>query len=69
MYLRFPTDSGFVSDSQSNNSNLVDFIMANGQVDEYPLSWCIDKERAYKVLEYFYVNSGEQSPHIKWLES
>jgi len=69
MYLRFPTDSGFVSDSQSNNSNSVEFIMANGQVDEYPLSWCIDKEWAYKALAYFYVNSGEQSPHIKWQES
>jgi len=45
---------------------MVKFTMANGQVDEYPLSWCIERENAYKAIVYFYVNSGGKSPHINW---
>ena len=66
MYLRYPGDVGFVSGSQSVESEMTEFLMANGQADEYPLSWCIDKEMAYKALAYFFVNSGDQSPHIAW---
>ena len=66
MYLRYPEDIGFVSDSQCKESGCIEYTLANGQVDEYPLSWCIDKEWAYMALAYFYVNSGEQSPYINW---
>jgi hypothetical protein len=34
------------------------FRLANGQLDEYPLSWCIDIEQCYKAIAYFYVNHG-----------
>jgi hypothetical protein len=66
MYLRYPEDEGFVSDSKLEISDTEEFILGNGQVDEFPLSWCIDKEWAYKAFAYFYVNEGEQSPHINW---
>lgn len=66
MYLRYPEDEGFVSDSKSEINDTDEFILGNGQADEYPLSWCIDKEWAYKAFAYFYVNEGEQSPHINW---
>lgn len=66
MYLRYLGDVGFVSHSDSDVQESIEFLMANGQADEYPLSWCIEKEWAYKALAYFFVNTGEQSPHINW---
>lgn len=66
MYLRYPGDVGFVSGSQDVESEMTEFLLANGQTDEYPLSWCIDKEMAYKAMVYFFVNAGDQSPHIAW---
>ncbi|ARU57248.1 hypothetical protein OLMES_3207 [Oleiphilus messinensis] len=66
MYLRFPEDVGFVSGKTNDAKVLIEFTIGNGQVDEYPQSWCIDNEAAYKALAYFYVNSGQKSPHIDW---
>ena len=66
MYLRYPEDAGFVSMNSEKSTKVVEFCLSNGQVDEYPLSWCISSESAYKALAYFYVNSGEKSPHITW---
>lgn len=66
MYLRFPGDVGFVSGAQENGSKMIEFHMANGQVDEFPHSWCICRESVYKSISYFFVNAGEQYPHIAW---
>ncbi len=66
MFLENPEDVGVVSASNSQEAEVIEFTMANGQVDEFPLSWCIENEWAYKALAYFFENSGEQSPHIQW---
>jgi len=66
MYIEFPGDEGVVTGSHDVDSKLIEFRLANGQVDEYPQSWCIEKEAAYKAIAYFLVNSGERSPHIAW---
>lgn len=42
------------------------FRLANGQVDEYPLSWCIEVEQCYKAISYFYVNQGTAPAWINW---
>jgi len=41
------------------------FRLANGQVDEYPLSWCVGVEQCYKAIAYFYVNQGAAPAWIK----
>jgi hypothetical protein len=68
MYLRYPEDIGFVSKGTAQSQKSLEFRLSNGQVDEYPLSWCIESEWAYKGLAYFYENNGERSPYIEWQE-
>lgn len=43
MYLRFDGDSGFVSRG-SETGDHVRYTLSNGQVGEYPRSWCIPLE-------------------------
>ena len=69
MYLRFEGDSGFHSFNEAiNNNSVVEFQLANGQLDEYPKQWCIEIESCYKALTYFWVNSGEKADWIQWKE-
>jgi hypothetical protein len=60
MYLRFEGDSGFVS------QGVASFELSNGQIDEYPRAWCIDIEKRYKALVFFYVNEGAQPDCVSW---
>jgi hypothetical protein len=69
MYLESQDHTSLVSHSKSDTQGNIDFLLANGQIDVYPLIWCIDKEYAYKGLAYFFVNSGEKSPYINWVET
>jgi hypothetical protein len=41
MYLRHEGDSGFTSRGETNRIGTAAYTLSNGQVDEYPLSWCI----------------------------
>jgi Immunity protein Imm1 len=68
MYLRHAGDSGFSSRSASGRPGSASFKLADGQVDAYPLSWCVDAEQCYKALAYFYENSGARPEWIKWHE-
>jgi hypothetical protein len=69
MYLRHTRDHGFTSVGDGSREGKFHVRLANGQVDEYPLAWCLDPEFAYKGLAYFFVNGGEKSPYIQWRES
>lgn len=41
------------------------FRLSNDQqVDEYPLSWCIEIEQCYKALTCSFVNNGEKPPRL-----
>jgi hypothetical protein len=66
MYLRFDSDSSFVSQGQVNAQGVASYVLANGQIDEYPLAWCIDLEQCYKTLAYFFVNEGARPDWISW---
>jgi hypothetical protein len=66
MYLSFSGDSGFVTRGDQNKRGNCNYQLANGQVDEYPLSWCIDLERCYKAIAYFFVNDGARYDFIEW---
>jgi hypothetical protein len=69
MYLREPGDSGFRSSGNESRQGVAEYRLSNGQVDEYPLSWCIDVEQCYKAIAYFCVNGGEKPEWIDWIPS
>ncbi|UGY03580.1 Imm1 family immunity protein [Bradyrhizobium quebecense] len=66
MHLRFSGDDGFVTKGEDNGGQLVAYRLANGQVDEHPLSWCIDLEQCYKAIAYFFVNDGARPEFVSW---
>lgn len=66
LYLRFPEDAGFHSIGDIQREDAASFLLSNGQVDEYPLAWCIDVEQCYKAVAYFFVNDGQQPPWVNW---
>ena len=66
MYLRFDGDSGFVSRGDQDSQGTCSYTLANGQVDEYPLAWCIDIEQCYKAITYFFVNDGAKPNFVPW---
>src|SRR5262249_52772419 len=66
MYLRFTGDSGFVTKGDQNRQGVSTYKLSNGQIDEYPLSWCIDLEQCYKAIAYFIVNDGARYDFVDW---
>ncbi len=68
MYLREPGDSGFTSRGSSAERPLVSFKLSNGQVDVYPMGWCIPLEQCYKAMAYFFVNDGDRPAWVNWHE-
>ena len=69
MYVRFNGDSGLVTRGDKRSDGVCRYKLANGQVDEYPLSWCIDLEQCFKALAYFVVNDGAQYSFVEWQEA
>lgn len=69
MYLRFAGERGFVSRGNPNATGSASYVLSNDQVDEYPLSWCIDVEQCYKALAYFFVNKGAMPNWVSWRAS
>jgi hypothetical protein len=42
------------------------FLLSNGQMDEYPVAWTLPLEEACAACEYFVLSQGGQSPAITW---
>ena len=59
-------DDSVHSIGKYDGDDLCHFRLANGQLDEYPLSWCVDIEQCYKAIAYFYINQGTAPAWIKW---
>ncbi|MFY9955959.1 Imm1 family immunity protein [Bradyrhizobium sp.] len=66
MYLRFNGDSGVVTKGNQDKQGTCAYTLTNGEVNELPLSWCIDLEQCYKAIAYFVVNSGARYDFITW---
>lgn len=69
IYLRHEGDNGFTSASTDLRAGVATYKLSNGQLDEYPLSFCIDIEQCYKALAYFFANDGAMPTGINWQES
>ncbi|NVD97686.1 hypothetical protein [Massilia sp. BJB1822] len=54
------------STGQYGGDEVCAYRLADGQVDAYPLSWCIDVQQCYKTIRYFYVNQGGIPAWIDW---
>lgn len=67
-FFRAIEDPGFHScnpDYTGPADAVLDYIVANGQGDEYPVSWTYPTETALQAAEHFYLY-GERAPFITW---
>jgi hypothetical protein len=62
-------DFSFSSRGDLTKTGDISYRLSNGQVDRYPLSWCVDNDRCYQALAYFFVNGGAKPNWIIWQES
>lgn len=66
MYLGFSGDDGVVSLGDCKRHGYGSYHLANGQIDERPLSWCISLEDCYQAFAYFLKNDGARYDSVKW---
>ena len=69
MYLRSQGDHGFTSVGSTEMEGRVEYTLSNGQLDEYPISWCVPIEQCYKALAFFFINDGQRPEWVAWHES
>ena len=67
IYLRSEGDSGFSTrnpEYRGSPTAVIEYLLADGQRDEYPASWDISTAEAMRALEYF-LTEEKMAP---WLE-
>lgn len=69
MYLRDWEDAGFVSIGNFDAPGKAEFTLSNGQVDEYPVAWCIPLEQALRAVSQFWHDRGKRSDEVEWWET
>ncbi|WP_296743768.1 Imm1 family immunity protein [Mesorhizobium sp.] len=69
MYLRFEGDSGSVTKGAQDHDATCTYMLANGQVDEYPLRWCIPIDQCYEAIAHFIRTNGGRYDLVAWQES
>lgn len=52
-------------DYQGDMEAELDFLLSNGQLDSYPLAWCLPLERVEAALNYFKTN-GQPPSFVVW---
>jgi hypothetical protein len=68
MYLRETGDSGFHSRNpayQGSDDDMLDYVLSNGQLDEYPASWALPLETVERALQHFRA-TGERASFVEW---
>jgi len=68
MYLRSGDDRGLVSRGDPSDRGTIPYRIDNGQIDEYPRSWCIEVEQCYKSGCVFLCQYGAEPGFIPWQE-
>lgn len=69
MYLREAGDAGLSSRGDPTRPGNVEFQLTNGQVDQYPLAWCLPRTRCYAAVLRFFLEGGCRLPDgIAWHE-
>jgi hypothetical protein len=69
LYLRnHDGDSGFRSNNKLGDENASeDFMLSNGQLDEYPETWIVSKDKIKTAL-LTYFDLGTMDENINWYE-
>lgn len=69
MHLRHPGDHGFTSEGDTARDGVAHYTLSNGQVDEYPLAWCIGLPRCHDAVVHFFASAGGRFDGVAWRES
>jgi hypothetical protein len=68
MYLREPGDPGYCSrdpDYDGAPDAMMDFVLSNGQRDEYPVAWTLPLDVVERALAHFR-RTGSRAPFVTW---
>jgi hypothetical protein len=68
MYLPGLEDTGYSSrdpDYSGDPGAKMEFVLSNGQRDEYPVAWTLPLERIERAFRYF-DETGDRAPFIEW---
>jgi hypothetical protein len=67
IYFRFSGDHGFTSIDLVRDKNIKeDFLLNNGQVDEYPLNLLRTRQEGMEAIIYYFENA-HMTPEIDWI--
>ena len=66
MYLSGQDDLSFHSLGDEEADGGCSYLLANGQVDEYPEAWCIDVEHCQRAFAAFFRTGGARPAAIAW---
>lgn len=68
IYLKYEGDAGFTTyNAKGTSTEIQNFMLTNGQKDEYPTSLLVDNKDGLEILK-FYLLTGEMYPGIEWRE-
>ena len=66
MLLRTEGDAGLTSRAtEPVGDSVLQFTLANGQVDEYPAAWTVPFDDARRAVEYFWFSKAA-APFLSW---
>ena len=66
MYLRFEGDAGYSSRNQFETSEEnIEYILSNGQRDEYPKKWAYPTEILKEAL-FSFIDNGTLPKQVEW---
>jgi hypothetical protein len=66
MYLSGQDDRSFHSLGDEEADGVCSYLLANGQVDEYPEAWCVDVEHCQRAFAAFFRTGGARPAAIAW---
>lgn len=66
MYLSGQDDLSFHSLGDEEADGVCSYLLANGQVDEYPEAWCVDAEHCQRAFADFFRTGGARPAAIAW---
>ena len=66
MYLSGQDDLSFHSLGDEEADGVCSYLLANGQVDEYPESWCVDLEHCQQAFVAFFRTVGARPAGVAW---
>ena len=66
MYLSGQDDLNYHSLGDEEAHGACSYLLANGQVDEYPEAWCVDVEHCQRACAEFFRTGGARPAAVAW---